>query len=157
MRYQSFYPFSNQPPQPAMKPGPPPSPFGMPFPQGMSGNPGGQPGMRNSGGPNMRPQQQLQQQQTGAQGTGPSRADQYMQTANRFLNTAQQFAPLVQQFAPLVQNLPAMWRLYKGVQSMPDVPPASSPARPGGPAAPGPANSEVINRPSSPRIFQPPF
>ena len=36
-----------------------------------------------------------------------------------FLNTAQQFAPVVQQFAPMVQNLPAMWRLYKGFQSLP--------------------------------------
>ena len=42
-----------------------------------------------------------------------------MQTANQFLNTAQQFAPMVQQFAPMVQNLPAMWRLYKGFQSLP--------------------------------------
>ena len=42
-----------------------------------------------------------------------------MQTANQFLNTAQQFAPVVQQFAPMIQNLPAMWRLYKGFQSLP--------------------------------------
>ena len=42
-----------------------------------------------------------------------------MQTANRFLNTAQQFAPVVQQFAPMMQNLPAMWKLYKGFQSIP--------------------------------------
>ncbi len=42
-----------------------------------------------------------------------------MQTANRFLNTAQQYAPLVQQIAPMFQNLPAMWRLYKGFQSLP--------------------------------------
>ncbi|WP_430541125.1 VrrA/YqfQ family protein [Sporosarcina thermotolerans] len=42
-----------------------------------------------------------------------------MQTANRFLTTAQQYAPLVQQIAPMFQNLPAMWRLYKGFQSLP--------------------------------------
>ena len=45
--------------------------------------------------------------------------DGYMQTANRFLNTAQQFAPVVEQFAPMMRNLPAMWKLYKGFQSMP--------------------------------------
>ena len=45
--------------------------------------------------------------------------DGYMQTANQFMNTAQQFAPVVQQFAPMMRNLPAMWRLYKGFQSIP--------------------------------------
>ena len=50
---------------------------------------------------------------------GTSKMEAYMQTANRFLNTAQQFAPVVQQFAPMMQNLPAMWKLYKGFQSLP--------------------------------------
>ncbi|PIC96005.1 hypothetical protein CSV69_09385 [Sporosarcina sp. P26b] len=150
MRYQSFYPFSNQQPQPRMSPSPPPMQQSRPIPfsQGMQGNPQ----RPQSGGANMP-----QQQQPGMQDTGPSRADQYMQTANRFFNTAQQFAPLVQQFAPLVQNIPAMWRLYKGVQSMPDAPTASSAPRPSGPQAPVSRPSEAISRPSSPRIFQPPF
>ena len=58
----------------------------------------------------------------------PSKMESYMQTANQFLNTAQQFAPVVQQFAPMVQNLPAMWRLYKGFQSLPVAGAASLPA-----------------------------
>ena len=57
----------------------------------------------------------------------PSKMESYMQTANQFLNTAQQFAPVVQQFAPMVQNLPAMWRLYKGFQSLPVAGAASLP------------------------------
>ncbi len=52
-------------------------------------------------------------------GQGPSKIDGYMQTANRLINTAQQYAPVVNQFAPMMRNLPAMWRLYKGFQSIP--------------------------------------
>ncbi|PID00443.1 MULTISPECIES: VrrA/YqfQ family protein [unclassified Sporosarcina] len=149
MRYQSFYPFSNQPPQPRMTPATPPiqQRAPMPFPQQGMGNSRNPREMRG-GAP---------QQQAGMQETGPSRADQYMQTANRFFNTAQQFAPLVQQFAPLVQNLPAMWRLYKGVQSMPDAPTASSAPRPSSPQTPNSRPSQATNQPSIPRIFQPPF
>ena len=147
MRYQSFYPFSNQPPQQRMTSNIPPMQRPIPFSQGMQGNPQD----LQIGGAN------IPQQQAGMQETGPSRADQYMQTANRFFNTAQQFAPLVQQFAPLVQNIPAMWRLYKGVQSMPDAPVASTAPRTGGPQAPSSAPSEPVSQPSSPRIFQPPF
>ncbi|WP_153733196.1 VrrA/YqfQ family protein [Sporosarcina obsidiansis] len=155
MRYQSFYPFSNN--QPPMRPGPPPSPM----PGG--GIPGG--GMRQPFAQGMMPSNQgLQQaggsgQQAGS-GNLPSRADQYMQTANRFLNTAQQFAPLVQQFAPMVQNLPAMWKLYKGFQSMPNAPVTQNPIRPGSsPASQGAPTSAAtpVNQPSTPRIFQPPF
>lgn len=97
--------------------------------------------------------------QTGRQ--EPSKLESYMQTADRFLTTAQQFAPIVQQFAPMVSNLPAMWRLYKGFQSMPNQPsstrasagntaPASTPNR-----ATAPIQS-TEPRPSTPRIFQPP-
>lgn len=148
MRYESFYPFARQ------QPSPPPtghSGFGLPpqmgqrqaprqpFPNGPMNNPFGGPG------PDQNPQQ------------SPSKMDTYMQTANRFLNTAQQFAPVVQQFAPMIQNLPAMWRLYKGFQSLP---PAN-----GGPATGGATNSAPVARSagpaasagiSVPRIFQPP-
>ncbi|ARF12695.1 VrrA/YqfQ family protein [Sporosarcina ureae] len=149
MRYQSFYPFSNQPPPSRMTPETPPVQYRAPtpFPQGMPGNSRGIGEMRG-GAP---------QQQAGMQETGPSRADQYMQTANRFFNTAQQFAPLVQQFAPLIQNIPAMWRLYKGVQSMPDASTASAASRPNSPQTPRSAPSQATNQPSIPRIFQPPF
>ena len=143
MRYQSFYPFSNQPPQQRMTSNIPPMQRPIPFSQGMQGNPQD----LQIGGAN------IPQQQAGMQETGPSRADQYMQTANRFFNTAQQFAPLVQQFAPLVQNIPAMWKLYRGFQSMPDASAATTNTAVRAPASiPSPTP-----RPSIPKVFQPPI
>ena len=142
MRYESFYPFARQQP--------PPHPMGQtgfgqppraapqqrqPFMNGPSNNPFGGP-MQGQG---------MQQ--------APSKMEAYMQTANRFLNTAQQFAPVVQQFAPMVQNLPAMWRLYKGFQSLP---PAGGTASPAFRAATGPV-ANAAPGPSVPRIFQPPI
>jgi hypothetical protein len=113
---------------------------------GPMGNPPGGP-MGNPPGGSM-PGQGMQQ--------APSRMDGYMQTANRFLNTAQQFAPMVQQFAPMVQNLPAMWRLYKGFQSLPAAGTAARlPAS--GAAAARSAVANAVPGPSVPRIFQPPI
>ena len=148
MRYESFYPFAgNQSPPPRQQQ------FGAnPFMQPPQ-NPGQSPqfNMQNNpftrGGPS----------QPGAQ--GPSKVDGYMETANRFLNTAQQFAPVAQQFAPMMRNLPAMWRLYKGFQSMPSAGGAPST----GPAPSNAARATTQNTtaaqgplPSVPRIFQPP-
>lgn len=177
MRYESFYPFARQQSQPTSmgqtsfgsppqmaQPQPPRQPFmndpmsnspggamGNPFggpmsnsPEGPMGNPFGGPVGNSPGGP--VPGQGGQQ--------SPSRMESYMQTANQFLNTAQQFAPMVQQFAPMVQNLPAMWRLYKGFQSLPAAGVASFPAS--GASA---ARSVVANAApglSVPRVFQPP-
>jgi len=81
-----------------------------------------------------------------------SKMEMYMQTANRFLNTAQQYAPLVQQIAPMFQNLPAMWKLYKGFQSLPSAGSAAGNAAGGAAAAAQSAQAGVSN----PRIFQPP-
>ena len=87
-----------------------------------------------------------------------------MQTANQFLNTAQQFAPVVQQFAPMMRNLPAMWRLYKGFQSIPSsgegLGPATADGAPRGATRAAPRTAEAFTpppgpRPSVPRIFQP--
>ena len=73
----------------------------------------------NGQGPGQSAQGQPTRQPRGITGQGPSKMEAYMQTANQFLNTAQQFAPVVQQFAPMMRNLPAMWKLYKGFQSIP--------------------------------------
>lgn len=90
-------------------------------------------------------------------GQGISKLENYMQTADRFLATAQQFAPLVQQFAPMVSNLPAMWRLYKGFQSMPDQPSTGGINRPASAQTGAQAQAPSTGpRPSMPRIFQPP-
>lgn len=160
MRYESFYPFARQQ-------SPPPSRglmgFGLPpqtgqaqaprrpFMNGPMGNPPGGGGggpMGNPPGGSM-PGQGMQQ--------APSRIDGYMQTANRFLNTAQQFAPMVQQFAPMVQNLPAMWRLYKGFQSLPAAGAAAGLPVAGAAAAAQSAVAKAVPGPSIPRIFQPPI
>ncbi|MCG7336396.1 hypothetical protein MHZ95_14095 [Sporosarcina sp. ACRSM] len=167
MRYESFYPFARQQPAPPYMGqfgfGPPPQMgqemgpgFGpsQPFPNGpMNQNIPNGPGnqafsdgqMQHAFGGSMPAQGMAQ----GMQET-PSKMDTYMQTANRFLNTAQQFAPVVQQFAPMVQNLPAMWRLYKGFQSLPAADAAASTA------ATAASGAAATSGTSIPRIFQPP-
>ncbi|MCZ2259342.1 VrrA/YqfQ family protein [Sporosarcina sp. G11-34] len=146
MRYQSFYPFAlNQPPTyPLGQPG-----FEIPTMPNQA-QAFGQP--VQGGAPN---QPFPNPSQGGPEAPGSSKMESYMATANQFLNTAQQFAPVVQQFAPMVQNLPAMWKLYKGFQSLP---PAGSGAV-GGSVASAAAQSAGSNSnfgPSVPRIFQPP-
>lgn len=97
-------------------------------------------------------------------GQGPSKIDGYMQTANRLINTAQQYAPVVNQFAPMMRNLPAMWRLYKGFQSIPSSGEGLGSAAAGGAASAASraaaGTAEAFSppsgpRPSVPRIFQP--
>ena len=154
MRYRSFYPFERQqlPPHPLGQPGFGASPlssqaqvprhpfqFGQmnhPFPGPMQGGPPVQ------GGPPL---------------PGSSKMEAYMQTANRFLNTAQQYAPVVQQFAPMMQNLPAMWKLYKGFQSLPSTTATAATAgRSAAAATAQTAARSVSPGLSIPRIFQPP-
>jgi len=142
MRYESFYPFAraqNSPfamRQPFRGPQQPqniPHIQRQPFQGSPMGNPYGSP--------------------SPGQFQNTSKMEMYMQTANRFLNTAQQFAPLVQQIAPMFQNLPAMWRLYKGFQSLPSA---------GGTAGTAVSRAASASVPtpqpgaSNPRIFQPP-
>ena len=123
MRYESFYPFVQQPATPPPMGqtgfGPPPqmNPMQMPNQPMQNGNPMGNQ-MGNPMGNQMNNPLGGQAANQGQQ-QGPSKMESYMQTANQFMNTAQQFAPMVQQFAPMVQNLPAMWRLYKGFQGLP--------------------------------------
>lgn len=49
--------------------------------------------------------------------TNPQTITSFLGKTQNFLNTAQQFGPLIQQYGPLVRNLPAMWRIYQGLQS----------------------------------------
>lgn len=159
LRYESFYPFAhNQSPPPAPRQqGPGFNPF-----VGPSQNLPTHQSQANPGQP-MQPRLPGQPGQPGLPGQpgqGPSKVEAYMQTAQQFMNTAQQFAPVVQQFAPMVKNLPAMWRLYKGFQSLPNTgaPSIGSGGIPPG-AAPSPSQFTAANtgpQPSVPRIFQPP-
>lgn len=163
MRYESFYPFSGNQPPPPLQQGLGTNPFAGPtqhtgqpaqfnMPQYSFPGPGQDPSMQGPP-PGQDPSMQGQ-----PPGQGPSKMDGYMQTANSFFNTAQQFAPVVQQFAPMVKNIPAMWRLYKGFQSMPDVAGTSAAAGVASRTAQGPTQSAAPpfgSQQSSPRIFQP--
>jgi len=152
LRYESFYPFArNQSPPPTQRQ----QGFGFPPPFPGAGQNFGQ--QNPSQGQN--PGQSAQGSRT-TSGPGSSKMDSYMATANQFMNTAQQFAPVVQQFAPMVRNIPAMWRLYKGFQSLPS---SGEQATTGGNAIQNIARSTaqlpISNtgpQPSVPKIFQPP-
>ncbi|WP_241155075.1 YqfQ family protein [Rummeliibacillus sp. TYF005] len=111
---------------------------------------------------------------------GFAKLEQYLNTADQLFNTAQKFTPMVKQISPMFQNLPALYRLYKGFQGLPN---ANSPTTATDPqnnnlaqerrpmrfrfgrnsSQPEPAQPEVQaytpprTRPSTPRIFQPPF
>lgn len=152
MRYESFYPFARNQSPPMRQPNFNPNMFM-------------QPGQNQGPPPNLGPQRQPFSNNIPGQsgGQGPSKLETYMQTADRFLNTAQQYAPLVQQFAPMINNLPAMWRLYKGFQSMPSAGGSASAGQAASNAAQSAASSAARSatqatgpRPSVPRIFQPP-
>jgi hypothetical protein len=47
----------------------------------------------------------------------PSNISGFLSNTQKMLNTAQQFGPMVQQYGPMVKNLPAMWKLYRGLKS----------------------------------------
>ncbi|WP_432355230.1 VrrA/YqfQ family protein [Sporosarcina sp. A2] len=165
MRYQSFYPFANQQRQIPSGQQPYQENFqqAMPFAQGQqahypqgevhqnpspfSGNPFGM--GAGFGG-------QQQESNGPSQAGGPSKPEMYMETANRFISTVQQYAPIVQQFAPMIQNIPAMWKLYRGFQSLPAAGIASNAAvASAATRAAGPISS--VPRPSVPKVFQPPI
>ncbi|MEI4770882.1 VrrA/YqfQ family protein [Psychrobacillus sp. FJAT-51614] len=183
MRYESFYPFSqnrannffnfNSPP-PANSPTPTQNAFGFGMPanqpgtqpnnflQGVlgslqqrgSGGPGGFGGRGNLGGQGGFPQ-----------GPPGNRTTSYLQTADKFLSTAQQLTPMVRQYAPMLQNVPALWRLYRGIQSAPNatatatnVSAASAPSVAGAARAATSATTNANTTGASlPRIFQPPI
>lgn len=114
---------------------------------------------------------------------GFAKLEQYLNTADQLFNTAQKFTPMVKQISPMFQNLPALYRLYKGFQGLPNTnSPASaasatdqqnnnfSPERRStrfrfgrNRTQPEPTQPEAQaytpprTRPSTPRIFQPPF
>lgn len=92
-----------------------------------------------------------------------ARLDSILETANRFLATAQSFQPYIQQAAPMLRNLPALWKLYKGFQSIPSQGKSigeegsrkASSGKSGQTSRTQKASYE--SRPSIPKIYQPPF
>lgn len=47
----------------------------------------------------------------------PGKISSFLNNTQNVIRTAQQIGPMVQQYGPLVKNLPAMWRMYKGLKS----------------------------------------
>lgn len=57
----------------------------------------------------------------GLQGlTNPANISSMLGNVQKVLGMAQQVTPLVQQYGPLVKNLPAMWKIYRELQSNDD-------------------------------------
>jgi hypothetical protein len=52
--------------------------------------------------------------------SNPSSINGFLTNTQKVLNTAQQIGPMVQQYGPLVRNLPAMWKLYRGLKDAPE-------------------------------------
>ena len=52
--------------------------------------------------------------------TNPASINGFLTNTQKILNTANQVGPIVQQYGPIVKNLPAMWRLYRGLKNAPD-------------------------------------
>ncbi|GIN38523.1 MULTISPECIES: YqfQ family protein [Heyndrickxia] len=48
----------------------------------------------------------------------PGKIGSFLNNTQNVIRTAQQIGPMVQQYGPLVKNLPAMWRMYKGLKSV---------------------------------------
>ncbi|WP_421662349.1 VrrA/YqfQ family protein [Lysinibacillus telephonicus] len=112
--------------------------------------------------------QGIQGMQGMTQGGLPTRGstpklDSFMETANRFLSTAQSFQPLIQQATPMFRNLPAIWKLYKGFQSLPKSQGSQEPSRKSEKTSTSVKSKDkyrpepLTTRPSVPRIYQPPY
>ncbi|WP_147532382.1 VrrA/YqfQ family protein [Bacillus marasmi] len=48
--------------------------------------------------------------------TNPTAISGFLNNTQQVLNAFQQITPLVSQYGPIVKNLPAMWRLYRGLK-----------------------------------------
>lgn len=48
--------------------------------------------------------------------SNPSGISGFLANTQQVLQAAQQIAPMVQQYGPLVRNIPAMWKLYRGLK-----------------------------------------
>lgn len=52
--------------------------------------------------------------------TNPSSINGFLNNTQQVLKTAQQVGPMIKQYGPIVKNLPAMWKLYRGLKDLPD-------------------------------------
>ncbi|PAE23331.1 VrrA/YqfQ family protein [Bacillus sp. 7894-2] len=79
--------------------------------------------------------------------SNPSSINGFLTNTQKVLNTAQQFGPMVQQYGPLVRNLPAMWKLYRGIKDAPEADETASEAKAESPQA----NTEKKKQNSRPK------
>lgn len=82
-------------------------------------------GSRNAAYSHMNPfQMGNPMQMTGQSSLGNSMnldtISKFLGQTQQVLRTAQQIGPMVQQYGPLIRNLPALWKLYKGMKSADD-------------------------------------
>jgi YqfQ-like protein len=49
--------------------------------------------------------------------SNPQSINGFLSNTQQILKTAQQIGPMVQQYGPMVRNLPAMWKLYRGLKN----------------------------------------
>lgn len=54
--------------------------------------------------------------------SNPTAINGFLSNTQKVLNTAQQVGPMVQQYGPLIKNIPAMWKLYRGLKNGDDEP-----------------------------------
>lgn len=50
----------------------------------------------------------------------PTAINGFLSNTQQVLKTAQSIGPMVQQYGPIVRNLPAMWKLYRGLKDADD-------------------------------------
>lgn len=49
--------------------------------------------------------------------TNPASINGFLANSQKFLNTASQLGPMINQYGPMVRNIPAMWKLYRGLKN----------------------------------------
>lgn len=52
--------------------------------------------------------------------TNPASINGLLANSQKFLQTASQVGPMISQYGPMVRNIPAMWKLYRGLTSSSD-------------------------------------
>lgn len=54
--------------------------------------------------------------------TNPGGLSSFLNNTQQVLKTAQTIGPMIQQYGPIVKNLPALWKLYRGLKNASDKP-----------------------------------
>ncbi|WP_445490382.1 VrrA/YqfQ family protein [Niallia sp. 03133] len=49
--------------------------------------------------------------------SNPASINGFLANSQKFLNTASQLGPMINQYGPMVRNIPAMWKLYRGLKN----------------------------------------